>query len=204
MRFLKRKIALASAARLANQDQALVKIDIKLENQEQITDDTASVSDLSLSNKDSSHIRPQKRNRNRIPGLSFTPETYRATKNIVKNYAQAIFKFTLSSIATSYLVEIVKKEDVDLYDFLKYVSSNKNRAVSLCNFRSVLLVTQTDDEEIARYKKVLREISEVFIKFFSVNWIFHSKIAHKDVYLTYRFKMLRRVRNPELFTHLKN
>jgi len=63
---------------------------------------------------------------------------------------------------------------------------------------------QEDSKEVAAVKRGFAEVGEVFIKNFSVNWAFHSRVFHKEAHLKFRYKMLRRVRNPELFTYLKD
>lgn len=124
----------------------------------------------------------------------------RATKNIVKNYAIAICKFALSSIASPYLEKFLQQEQVSLSSFLNYISSIKSKMDSLYYVRTALLITATDSKEMVSNKRLFAKISEVFVKFFSVNWIYNSKITHKDAHLKCRFKILRRIRNPKNFT----
>jgi len=59
-------------------------------------------------------------------------------------------------------------------------------------------------EEELNLKKVFQEICIIFLKFFCVNWLYNSKISEKIAHLKYRFKLLRRVRNPQYFTYLKD
>ena len=53
-------------------------------------------------------------------------------------------------------------------------------------------------------KRVFKAIGIIFIRDFTVNWVYNSKIADKLTHLKYRFKMLRRVQNPEFFTYLED
>jgi len=146
---------------------------------------------------------PQKRNR--VAGKNSTPGSLLATKNIAKNYGKAICTFATSHVAVYYLEEIVKKETaVTIPEFLDYVESTKNQIEGLHHFRSVLLVNESDDEKTTAFKNIFKFICEFFIKYFSVNWIFHSKIKHKEAHLKFRFRMLRRIQSPEQFTYLKD
>lgn len=142
--------------------------------------------------------------RKRVPGQYITSEASRQTKNIVKNYGKAICKFSLSENALPYRDTFLQKEQVTFEDFRKFVEENKGSIDGLQHFRSLLLPGKKDDNAKAACKRIFRDVGVVFIKYFSVNWIFHSKIQHKDTHLKYRFKMLRRIKNPKLFTYLKS
>jgi len=127
------------------------------------------------------------------------------SRNIIKNYSRALTTFALSSMALSYLETIIAKEGslLTLKDFLDFVKENKKRVNCIKNLREMLLVSPYDNKKIACMKKVFTRICEIFLKFFSVNWIYNSKISDKMMHMKYRFKMLRRVRNPEYFTYLE-
>jgi len=182
MRFLKNKIALARSfyARKAQERQTNTR--------------TSQKTDI---NRGSSCV-PQS-----PPKLSSDSESYRATKNIVKNYGRAISAFALSNLAVPYLNNIVEKERISLQQFTEYIRQIKGSIDGLTHFRSTILIEQDDDHHIAAKKRVLMAISEVFIKYFSVNWIYNSRVFHKKAHLKFRFKMLRRIQHPELFTYLK-
>lgn len=184
MRILKNKVAQALAHK-ANSEQILIK-NSKLNHQKKSVESRASTG----------------KKRNRVVGSCFTPEGTRTTKNIVKNYGRAICKFTASSIAIPYLEEFLSRENVQHKKFINFVDKAKKSTNGLQHFRSVLLENVNDTSETAACKIIFRQISEVFIKYFSVNWIFHSKMLHKEAHLKFRFKMLRRIQNPELFTYL--
>jgi len=126
-----------------------------------------------------------------------------STKNLVINYGKAIASFATSHLAVSYLEPILKKEGVTHQEFIDFISQSKKSIGGIKSFRYLILTTEEDDERVVACKKVFREISTVFIKFFSVNWIMHGKVTHKITYLKYRFKMLRRIQDPENFTYVK-
>jgi len=125
-------------------------------------------------------------------------------KNIVKNYARAMVNFTLSDMANSYLDKILTQENLELKQFKTFVAEQKEDINSIKTLREVLLISDEEESQIQAYKRAFRAISVIFIKFFSVNWIFNSKLGDKKLHLKYRFKILRRVRNPEHFTYLEN
>jgi len=125
-------------------------------------------------------------------------------KNIVKNYARAMVNFALSYIAIKYLRNMTQTEGVDLKGFRSFVSKQKEDINSIKTLREMLLIPEGESKENAAYKRVFQAISEIFVKFFSVNWIFNSKVGDKLLHLKYRFKILRRVRCPEHFTYLEN
>ena len=137
------------------------------------------------------------------PNLGSDPESYRATKNIVKNYGRAISAFALSDLAVPYLNSIIEKEGISLQQFTEYIQQIKGSIDGLTHFRSTILIENNDDSHLIANKRTLIAISEVFIKNFSVNWIYNSRVFHKKAHLKFRFKMLRRIQNPKLFTYLK-
>ena len=192
MRFLKKKIAQAEAARIK-----AIKAVYKLHKSASSDPSLSFLSSHSPSDSNS-------KKRTRIEGFSFTSKASRATKNIVKNYGKAICKFIASPLALPYLDTFLDKENASERGFLAFVNNARPSIDGLYHFRSVLLEDEKDDLETAAYKKIFKELSEVFIKFFSVNWIFDSKVVHKEAHLKFRFKMLRRIKSPELFTYLKS
>ena len=183
MRFLKRKIAYANAFHSQSR-----RTDIHLSN-------LNSVNHLQSTN------RPKRTKR--LPDSCFTVDESRQTKNIVKNYGQAICKFSTSSLALPYLQRLIQEEEVELMGFVNFVNRIRDQIDGLHHFRAILLPNKKDDKETAAYRRLFKNAGLIFIKFFSPNWIFHSKIIHKKAHLGFRFKMFRRIQHPELFTYLK-
>ena len=147
--------------------------------------------------------QPTKKTRRKIPGGHITPEKIRCAKNIAKNYGRAICNFACTKISKAYLTPILKAHGVSAREFTAHMKKVKPTINGIDTFRMLLVSREEDTLKIIAYKKVFREIGEVFIKYFSVNWIFSSKIIHKLTYLKFRFKILRRLQNPEFFTYLK-
>lgn len=125
-------------------------------------------------------------------------------KNIVKNYARAMINFALSEMSQTYLNKIIAEEGIDHKEFKEFLLTQKEIINSIKTLRDALLIPEGDRSKLSAFKRAFKAISEIFIKFFSVNWIFNSKINDKTLHLKYRFKILRRIRNPEHFTYLEN
>jgi len=125
------------------------------------------------------------------------------TKNIVTNYGKAISSFALSHLALPYLQPRLDKSTITSGEFYNFILKGREAIKSIQTFRTLLLIEEGDDANYAECKRVFQYICEVFIKYFSVNWIIHGKMDYKLIYLKYRFKMLRRVRDPENFTYLR-
>ncbi len=188
MRFLKTKIAYSQQARKENGPSR---------KEEQFTS-----SQNTLVNEKIVELSTQPKKRKRIPGCPVTTPTDRATKNIVKNYGKAICSFASSKVGEPYLQQITHKYNVSISEFVNFVLNAKENIESMSSFRNLLLVHAEDDEQTSKLKKVFAAVSEVFIKYFSVNWIFSGRLTYKEIHLKFRFKLLRRIQNPESFTYL--
>jgi len=128
----------------------------------------------------------------------------KGVKNVVKNYGKAMCSFAYSDMARPYLKEIVKRYGITINEFSEWVLNYKERVDSIESLRWLLLAMNSDDEATRRFKMIFQSISEIFLRFFCVNWIYSGKLRHKETHLNFRTKMLRRVRNPEMFTYLQN
>jgi len=125
------------------------------------------------------------------------------SKNIVKNYGRAMSSFAYSEISLPYLEPLAQEEGVTVSGFHEWIQNNKENIDGIERLRWLLIATQKDSNATKAYKTIFQKLCIIFLKFFSVNWIYGGKLTHKQVHLNYRFKMLRRVRTPEIFTYLK-
>lgn len=102
--------------------------------------------------------------------------------------------------------DIIEKdhEEVTLEYFINYIKERKEELDCIDRLKSMLLVSENDGKEEASLKRIFKKIGEIFIKYFSVNWIFGGRLRYKLSHLKFRHKMLRRLKNPELFTYLKS
>lgn len=124
-------------------------------------------------------------------------------KNIAINYGKAIANFAVSALAVPYLCEKLAQEGLTMTEFISFVKKRKDGIGGISSFKPLLLIEEGDGNKSAGCKRVFQSIAEVFIKYFSVNWIIHGKVSHKMTYLKFRSKMLRRVQHPESFTYIK-
>ena len=134
---------------------------------------------------------------------NLAPPPRNPTKNIIINYGKAISSFALSRLAVPYLKTHLENEGVSMKGFIDFVGEAKEEIGGIQSFRNLLLIKPEDSTLMIKYKKIFKLISEVFIKYFSVNWIMNGKVIHKLVYLKYRSKVLRRIQNPENFTYIR-
>lgn len=206
MRFLKLKIQKATQT-LANSDHGSI-LDSKSYfhptkyEETMIKEEDFNEVFQSSPSLDSEFSQPKKRTRK----VSQEDNTQgpKCTKNIVINYGKAIVSFACSEAATAYLQREAEKEGVNSKGFRKFVIGAKEAIGGIAGLRTLLLIEDKDDLKVAAYKKMFQFISEVFIKYFSVNWIIHGRVTQKMTYLKYRFKMLRRIQNPEHFTYIRS
>lgn len=150
-----------------------------------------------------------KRLRKRVPSTSLpaktTPKGATSCKNIMKNYSRIFTTFALSPMALPYLKPLLKQHKIELKIFREFIEWRKSKVNCIKNLRDLLLLSsETDPDEIVQMKTVFQGICIVFLKFFSVNWIFNGKVMNKNAHLSYRLKILRRIKNPATFTYLED
>jgi len=185
MKLLKRKIELAKQKQLSKLQGTSFPVIIR-----------KPIKKISSSSK-SSGDKVQNSQENPIP-----TEKLLAIKNIAKNYGRAICNLILSPAGETYLLPLIQRYSLDVTAFRKYIKEKRDSLNGIMELRSLILKEKKDSAKLLAYKLVFQRMAEVFIKFFSVNWIFSGKLTYKMDYLKYRFKLLRRVRNPEYFTCL--
>jgi len=186
MRFLKTKVEQAQRVRMMRQEKAQAEAALAQET----SSSSRTRSKIIVSQKS-----PQKHNS--------ACEDGKATKNIAQNFGRIICTFAVSDIAAPYLIPILEKENLNINLFKEFMNSKKKCMAGLVHFREALLVHKTDSSQVQGLKRAFQAIGEIFIKYFSINWIFNGKVNYKKAYLKYRFKMLRRIKNPELFTYIR-
>ena len=213
MRFLKQKIAKSLESK-----QAQEVLKVKSENMETVSITTCDSEDLKRIEQEPVAInkkiktlqvankqpKSQSKAQPKSSYKSCDIKSNKINKNIVRNYARAIINFILTDTALTHMIPLAEEENINIVEFRQYMNKNKEQINSIRSLRDMLLISDKDDAKMTAYKRVFKAICELFIKYFSVNWIYNSKLNDKFEHLQYRFKILRRVRNPELFTHLKN
>jgi len=112
--------------------------------------------------------------------------------------------FALSKMAQPYLKTITAQLGISLQAFSDYVQKRRTSANCIKKLRAMLPMGTDEKEEDLKFKIAFQKICIVFLKFFVTNWLYGSKIAEKVTHLKYRFKIMRRVKNPQYFTYLKD
>lgn len=177
MRFLKTKIQLAQEALQRQQQNAL--------------SDSQSLSSPILS-------PPRAKRACSMYSENILASTFtKPTKNMIINYGKAIFSFAMSDLANEYIERYFRQESIHLPSFHEYLLQLKPMISGYKNFEGFFIIKETDNSQVVLYKKVLKKLGEIFMKYFSVNWIFHGKVAHKLVYLRHRHAILQRIMKPQ-------
>jgi len=199
MRILKLKIALAEQCR---RQRRLAQIN-SLRNE--------ALANAPLSTQSPRQLRRQIRERARIEvhsspstGSDCSGSKRSRGNNVMKNYARAMVKFSLSPLADPYLERMKGKYGIIPEYFKMTLLSYKLKVNCIKGLREILLIVDEDSQELKTFKLVFQEMCIIFMKFFSVNWIYSGKMNEKSKYLSYRGKMLRRVQSPEHFTYLES
>ena len=145
----------------------------------------------------------QRRTRQATQNKSPVQKPRSSPKNIVKNYGRAFASFALSNISHKFLNKLLEEKQLSLAKFKEFVLDRREGINGISTLRDMLLIQNQDTNDEISCKEIFKQLSIVFLKFFSVNWIFESKIDDKIAHLKCRFKMIRRVKNPEFFTYLQ-
>lgn len=132
------------------------------------------------------------------------PKNSTSCKNIMKNYSRAIVRFAVSGFALPYITETAQTEKIKLADFREFLKSQQHRIHCIKSLRKLLIIDESDKPQLASFKRIFKVLCVIFLKFFCVNWIFNSKVGDKIVHLNYRFRILRRIKDPEHFTYLED
>jgi len=149
--------------------------------------------------------RSQKiKNEATFPEPPVAPKKHISGDNIIKNYGRAMTNFAMSNMAKQYLMPITNQLNITLKDFQDYIERKKKSANCIKQLRNMLPVGDDPRDPDLNFKKAFQKICVVFLKFFCVNWLYNSKIAEKIAHLKYRFKIMRRIKNPQYFTYLKD
>lgn len=124
-------------------------------------------------------------------------------QNIIKNYARAFTNFALSPMSLNYSKIALIEHGITLKEFQSFMYQHRTKINCIKGLREVLLTKLSDSKKMLGSKKVFGYLCGMFLKYFAVNWLYSSKIEDKLIHLSYRFKILRRVRSPEHFTYLE-
>jgi len=195
MRFLKNKIILAEEARQRREQKSQSSSpsdsnrNLKNSPEEYNLDQDALQTTQSNSTRRTKPSSPIHMTNNL--NLTFT----KPTKNIIINYGKALASFAASDLADPYIKRYFGDQAVDVEKFKKYANEAKAKVAGYESFESLLAAGSNDAPELVLFKTMLKKLGEVFIKYFSVNWIIHGRVTHKMVYLKHRSIVLRRIQS---------
>jgi len=119
-------------------------------------------------------------------------------KNIYKNYGRAICCFILSQAAKNYRAEVETNFNFNWDSFESFIQERKSKLAGINELRALLIIDTRDGEAVKKYKQGFKWLAEIFMKYFSVNWAYHSKLEYKMEYIKCRHELLRRIMNPSL------
>jgi len=132
---------------------------------------------------------PEKKNQ------SNQPKKY--VKNVDLTCIKAIITFANSHTALPYIKVCLQQENLKFTDLISFITLTKERITNgVQSFWSLFLDDCCHDPKTEACKRIFQNLSQVFIDNFSVEWIMQSKLVHKDAYLKYRQKMLKKIQNP--------
>jgi len=183
MRFLKNKIA--RALQFVQSRQAPVPDCGTFDSLE-----TPTEMDISVPNSPLEDVEKSLRRKRRVS----------SGNNIMKNYARAFVNFGLSSLALPH----ISNGDISPEKFQQILKSKRKNANCIKGLRGLLLQERRDSRDMRAFKIIFQKLCEIFMKYYCVNWIFHSRVDDKMKHLSYRGKILRRVKDPEHFTYLED
>jgi len=200
MSILKRKVSLIATRQETDENQAI--------DSESISDFDFVKEPLGEPLKESSNRRLNSKLNSKSQEKKTSPKAGKqksaTTRNIVKNYGRAFINFAVSKLALPYLNPCLQSEGVKLRQFRDYILRQKDKINCIVNLRELLLPHDGDTREVRAYRKIFQTLCEVFIKYFSVNWIYSSgKLYDKMSHLKCRYKILRRIRDPVNFTYFE-
>jgi len=199
MPYLKDKIAKAISKNLqASQTPLQAPSQIKIEPLE-VKSQLLKPKKISENNKPSKALKTPKGSAEITPAR----KSANSAKNIVKNFGRAMVTFAISKVAVPYIEEKLKELNLSYQAFHRYLFQRKENMDGISSLRGLILVESHDDDETAAIKMVFQYTSEIFLKYFSVNWIYNSKLGDKLAHVKSRFKILRRIRKPEHFTYFR-
>ena len=130
-----------------------------------------------------------------------SPETL-SVKNISKNFGRAICCFINSSLADDYIFYLHGKWPLNTSLFKNYINDKRDELNSLDSYKDLLVIKGNEGEESKNFKYMFKALAIIFIKYFSVNWIFSGRSCYKQELLKARFQILKRIKNPENYVSM--
>eukprot|EP00331_Platyophrya_macrostoma_P007622 CAMPEP_0176428556 /NCGR_PEP_ID=MMETSP0127-20121128/13216_1 /TAXON_ID=938130 /ORGANISM="Platyophrya macrostoma, Strain WH" /LENGTH=345 /DNA_ID=CAMNT_0017810253 /DNA_START=87 /DNA_END=1121 /DNA_ORIENTATION=+ len=98
-------------------------------------------------------------------------EAMKESKNVVKNYGKAMAAFSLSELAIPYLSRSLERNGVTLEAYKGFMINKKETIDSVGSLRDAILPNPGFDSPLDfKLKSVFRDLCEVFVRDYSLNW----------------------------------
>ncbi len=117
------------------------------------------------------------------------------TKNIPKNFGKAILAFIQKH-------KKIVKTIMDKYksgtakELIDYLELRKKEITTIADLRSLWIDNP--------YAQVIRTLSCVFLRKYSLNYIFNSRVCNYVSHIKYRQRFLEAIQAPNEFKHIKD
>lgn len=82
--------------------------------------------------------------------------------------------------------------------FMAILRARKRRINSIADLRSFWLESEEED-----FPKIARILSNIFLRFYSLEYIFNSRISNYAGHVKYRGRLVEALQNPHNFTSIK-
>lgn len=131
----------------------------------------------------------------RTPNLINKAHFQLAFKKIIISYARAICTFASSPFSLPYLEQINRKYEINIPVFQCYIRKQRAHLGNLNRIKAFLAISPEDEELLVKYKRVLIELSMVFVRNYFINWSFEGEMYSRQSQIKMRFKVLRIMEN---------
>lgn len=95
---------------------------------------------------------------------------------IIKDFICALIEFSLSKLSKPYIEVILQTKEISAQGFREFIQSRKNNMNRVSDLKDMLQVSEADNNSQIISKRVFQELSVIFIKCFSVSWIFVARL----------------------------
>ena len=114
----------------------------------------------------------------------------------IKQFINGCLSFTRSALGSSYLGVKLHDKGICPELFEQFINTWRGRINNIPTLLGLLIVRTYDNAETTACKLVFKEILELFLKHFSLDWILkNEKTGNKMKFLRYRTKLIRKLQN---------
>ena len=116
------------------------------------------------------------------------------TKNIPKNYGKAIISFIEK--CKQRVSEICSHTGVPFEEFYEEMLETKKSINTIADLRRLWVDY--------KYAKCMRIVSGLFLRKYSMSYIFNSRISNFRSHIKYRHRICEAIKDPQKFRHIKD